>query len=634
MKGPHRRWVLVCGLVPTLFVAVLSLVRPSVLARTEFDVYDTLFWAAPRAPLSQRVVIVDVDERSLTAIGQWPWRRDVIASLVDRLRTLGAASIGVDMIFAEPDREAGGVHDPDGVLAKSVRKGGVVLGYAMRFDDTRDGSSPCVRHPLSVAVVTRGAAHTDYPALFRATGAVCSLPLLNEAAFTSGFLNAAPDPDGILRRVPVLMEINGTTHPSLALASVASMAHVNRFVLKVIHSNASTLTLGDRLVPLDGQGNLLVHYRGKKRTFEHLSAVDVVQGRVGAKDVRNRIVLVGATALGLREVVATPLDTLFAGVEVQATVADNLLQGDFLGRPQHATAIETAAAIVLGHLAALQVRRRGLAWGTLGMAMVTAGVWAAAAHALAAYGTVLSPFYPTLGVSSALAGMTLAGLTLERRRADAASADRATTQRLMVRTLLSLTGIRDAETGRHSSRTERYARLLATELSKDPAYAAYLTPQRIELLASLAPLHDIGKVGVPDAVLNKPGDLTPDELAEMRRHPEYGRDVIMKAERDAGVRDDAILSLAKEIVYTHHEKWDGTGYPQGLRGTEIPIPGRVMAVVDVYDALRTRRLYDKPLSAADTRAFIAKRRGTHFDPAVVDAFERIADVMHDLSKAA
>jgi response regulator RpfG family c-di-GMP phosphodiesterase len=261
-------------------------------------------------------------------------------------------------------------------------------------------------------------------------------------------------------------------------------------------------------------------------------------------------------------------------------------------------------------------------------------VWAAAIYLLAAHGTFLSPLYPSLGLAGTLTAMIVTNLTAERRRADVASADRLTSQRLMVETLLSLTGIRDAETGRHSSRTERYARVLATELARHPDYRGYLTPERVDLLARLAPLHDIGKVGVPDRVLNKPGELTPDELAEMRRHPEYGRDVILNAERNAGVRDDVILELAKEIVYTHHEKWDGTGYPQGLRGADIPIPGRVMAIVDVYDALRTRRLYDQPLSPADTRAFILTRRGTHFDPAVVDAFERVADVMHGLAEAA
>ncbi len=153
-------------------------------------------------------------------------------------------------------------------------------------------------------------------------------------------------------------------------------------------------------------------------------------------------------------------------------------------------------------------------------------------------------------------------------------------------------------------------------------------------MASLAPLHDIGKVGVPDAILNKPSRLTPEELAEMRRHPEYGRKVIEKAEHQAGVKDDVILSLAKELVYTHHEKWDGTGYPEGLRGEEIPIPGRILAIVDVWDAVRTRNLYQRPMTADDAVTFIRSGRGTHFDPTVVDAFERMLERMRELSLAA
>jgi putative two-component system response regulator len=209
--------------------------------------------------------------------------------------------------------------------------------------------------------------------------------------------------------------------------------------------------------------------------------------------------------------------------------------------------------------------------------------------------------------------------------------EKAGSERLMVQTLLSLTGIRDAETGRHSRRTQRYARVLAQELSRHPLFRDYLTADRIELVASLAPLHDIGKVGVPDAVLNKPGDLTPEERAEMRRHPEYGRDVILKAEREAGIHDDLTLAVAKDIVYTHHEKWDGTGYPQGLCGAAIPIPGRLMAVVDVYDAVRTRKLYGTPVSQHEAVALIVRGKGTHFDPAVVEAFLRVSPVFDELS---
>ena len=186
----------------------------------------------------------------------------------------------------------------------------------------------------------------------------------------------------------------------------------------------------------------------------------------------------------------------------------------------------------------------------------------------------------------------------------------------MVQSLLSLTEVRDAETGKHSRRTQRYARLLADQLAAHPRYHDYLTPERIDLLSSLAPLHDIGKVGVPDQLLNKPGALTGDEYKEMRRHPTYGLDVIKNAEQQVGADDDAILMMAKDIVYTHHEWWDGSGYPQGLKGDQIPIAGRLMALVDVYDALISNRIYRQALPHDKAVEFIRNGSGTQFDPAL------------------
>ena len=177
------------------------------------------------------------------------------------------------------------------------------------------------------------------------------------------------------------------------------------------------------------------------------------------------------------------------------------------------------------------------------------------------------------------------------------------------------------------------ARCSPSSSPRIPAFRDYLTPERIDLLSSLAPLHDIGKVGVPDRMLNKPGALTPDELAEMRKHPALRPRRHRARRARVGVHDDAILAMAKDIVYTHHERWDGTGYPQGLRGTEIPIPGRLMAVVDVYDAAGP---------AASTSSRFARRGGrghrlgggTHFDPAVVDAFLAVAGELEQVSNTA
>jgi response regulator RpfG family c-di-GMP phosphodiesterase len=341
--------------------------------------------------------------------------------------------------------------------------------------------------------------------------------------------------------------------------------------------------------------------------------------------------------------VATPLDTLFVGVEVQATIADNLLQQDFIFRPPGAPVAESLTVLGLGVLLMLVAVRGRVQWSAAAMLATVAVLWIAAVAALAA-GVFFSPLYPTIALALGFTSMTIATVTVERRRADSAmlevksavhraeTAGRETSkaQQLMIETLLSLTETRDVDTGKHSRRTSRYARLLAGALAKNPAFSEYLTAERIDLLSRLAPLHDIGKVGVPDAVLNKPGALTPDEVVEMQRHPMYGRDVICRAEKEAGIADDAILAMAKEIVYTHHEKWDGTGYPERLKETEIPIAGRVMALIDVYDAITNRRVYSDAMSPQQAVEFIVKRRGTHFDPDVVDAYLTVAA---DISRA-
>jgi adenylate cyclase len=514
-----------------------------------------------------------------------------------------------------------------------LREGRVILGYGLTFDAPPRSQRACVLHPIGIAIV-QPSDDTKYEPLFHATSAVCNLPALAEAAAASGFLNAAPDSDGILRRVPLLAKLDGRVYPALALAAVAAATNTRDMALRIANVNASVLMIDSRAVPIDGKGNLLLRYRGKKRTFPYFSAADVLTDQVPAGALRGKIVFVGTTALGTREVVATPLDTLFAGVEVQATVADNLLEQDFIRRSPLGTTLETLVVLVLGAAMAALVAEIGITSGLIGAAASVAAFWWGTAWLLSARGLFISPLTPTTGVLAALAVMTLAKFTIERGRADSASREKTAAQRLMVQALLSLTEVRDAETGRHSRRTQQYARLLAEQLATQPDFHAYLTRERIDLLSSLAPLHDIGKVGVPDHVLNKPGELTSEELAEMRKHPTHGRDVILKAQARVGVRDDVTLEMAKDIVYTHHERWDGAGYPQGLRGTAIPVAGRVMALVDVYDAVRARTLYRKCLSHDDTVEVIVAGRGTHFDPAVVDAFLSVAPLFKNASDQA
>jgi adenylate cyclase len=628
----RSRWLVFgCGTIPVLLAALLALYRPAAFAGLDAGVYDTVVRMTSTRPPAGRIVIIDVDERSLAKFGQWPWKRDLIALLIDTLRKDGAAVVALDIMFPEADRYVG-PGDPfrsDAVLAATLRQGRVVLSYGFTFEGGLE-ESDCVLHPVHAALV-QPADVLDHAPYFHGSGAVCTLPALAEAAGSSGFMNAAPDPDGILRRAPLLIEYRGEIFSSLAVSAVRAANGVRDVTLRAANVNAGSVWLDGEKIPVDGKSNLLLRYRGKKHTFPYVSAGDVLTGQVPAGKLRDKIVFIGTNALGTREVVATPLDTLFAGVEVQATVADNLLQRDFVRRPGLGNAIESYAAAAAGVAVALLVARVGLLWGAVGSTAVLGGLWVGAVWLMSSAGVFLSPLLPTFGSICAVGVMTLAKFSLERQRADTASNEKQTAQRLMVQSLLSLTEIRDANTGSHSRRTQFYARVLGEQLAAHERFHAYLTPERIALLSSLAPLHDIGKVGVPDSILNKQGPLNAEELAEMRRHPIYGRDVIMHAERDAGVHDDEILELAKDIVYTHHEKWDGTGYPQGLKGENIPIAGRLMALVDVYDACTTRELYAQSMPHDKAVEMIVSRGGSHFDPAVVEAFLRVAAVFNSWS---
>ena len=197
-------------------------------------------------------------------------------------------------------------------------------------------------------------------------------------------------------------------------------------------------------------------------------------------------------------------------------------------------------------------------------------------------------------------------------------------QDVTIMAMTSLAETRDNETGNHIRRTQLYVKTLAERLRHHPRFEHLLNDRMIELLYKSAPLHDIGKIGIPDSILLKPGKLTVEEFEIMKTHTTLGRSAIEDAERRLGMRV-AFLSVSKEIAYSHQEKWDGSGYPQGLAGDQIPVSARLMAVADVYDALINKRVYKAAFSHDQACSTIVKGKGTHFDPDMVDAFVDIAE---------
>ncbi|MDY0360510.1 MAG: HD domain-containing phosphohydrolase [Desulforegulaceae bacterium] len=193
--------------------------------------------------------------------------------------------------------------------------------------------------------------------------------------------------------------------------------------------------------------------------------------------------------------------------------------------------------------------------------------------------------------------------------------------------MASLTECRDAETAGHLKRTSEYIKIISTELKRKNKFKNLLSDKYINLLHKAAPLHDIGKIGIPDKILSKKGPLNTKEYEIMKTHTTLGKNALKKAERKAG--ENPFLETAEEIAFTHQEKWDGSGYPQGLKGDEIPLSGRLMAIADVYDALISKRVYKQAFSHDKSVTLIKQLKGIHFDPEITDTF---ISINHEFKK--
>ena len=244
---------------------------------------------------------------------------------------------------------AGGTNDE--VLAAALASVPAVAGYSLRFDGDAAAASRC--SPPSLPLVVAGPEDGAGKAFFRASGMECMVPALAKAAAGSGFLNAAPDPDGMLRGLPLVIEYRGRYYPSLALAALIAYQHISHMEFQADARGAAWLRLDNQVVPLEGRSGIRLRYRGAHRTFPYVSAADLLGGRAPAGKLRGKIVIIGASAHGLRNVVVTPFDPLFPDVELHATAIDNLLQGDLFHRPSDGYAWEVVLALAAGLAATL-----------------------------------------------------------------------------------------------------------------------------------------------------------------------------------------------------------------------------------------------------------------------------------------
>ncbi len=629
------------GFLFSLFLSLLYVYEPTLLNFFNNKIYDLLLRASCSDWTSNEPVVVDIDEKSLSQFGQWPWPRYKIALLLDKIRQLGAQSISLDMMFPDSDRtsldrikkeifrdlkinfEYRGLPqtlaDNDKILANTLSKGTFVLGYKFLVDE-ENSSDHCHLHPLNTAFLRTQDMPGDLNPFFKASGIVCNLKLLSRAATSSGFFNATPDRDGILRRVPLIIKHENKFYPSLSLATLMQTSGIKQVLLRFTGSSYS-VHLGNTVIPLDSYGNVMVRFPCKSKTFHYISALDILSDRVPKEKIQGKIVFLGTSASGLRELKATPVDPVFPGVEVHATITDNILKSDFISRPKWVPGLELSLVVLCGVISTLLLAwtraRRSLLFLVIG----AISMWQGSAWALQTNGIFVSPLFPIITLVSNFSLLTLIKFSREEKKVKERTKQLLLTQDVTIESMAVVAEYRHPETGGHIKRTRNYVRVLAEHLKGHSKFRDFLDDETIDLLYKSAPLHDIGKVGVPDSILLKNGKLTEEEYKEMKKHTIYGRDAIMTAEKKIG--NNSFLRVACEIAYTHHERWDGSGYPQCLKGHEIPISGRLMAVADVYDAMICKRVYQAPLTHKKAKQIILEGKGKSFDPDIVDAFREL-----------
>jgi HD-GYP domain-containing protein (c-di-GMP phosphodiesterase class II) len=350
--------------------------------------------------------------------------------------------------------------------------------------------------------------------------------------------------------------------------------------------------------PSDGA---LIDYQGPPRTFKTVSFGDLVRGHVNPALLRGTVAVVGATAPSLQDVHSTPTGFM-AGPELQANAIWTALNGAPLRSASDTVAV--LAIVLLAAVAPLgRLRARPL--------VVSAGAVAiGAAYAVAAQlafdaGSVMPVVAPLMALAIGTAGMVISSQVIEATERRRLAHLLYESQLELIHRLGQAADSRDQHTGEHLLRIGRLTRLLGL--------AAGMTAHEAELLRHASLMHDIGKIGIPDSILLKAGPLEPEEREMMQTHTSIGGDVLSGSEL-------ALVQMAEAVARTHHERWDGSGYPAGLRGEEIPIEGRICSICDVFDALVTARLYKPAWSVEDAVAELQRLSGQAFDPRLTETF--------------
>jgi adenylate cyclase len=410
-------------IIPIVILCVPLTIRyaaPDVLQELQLKVFDLYLTHNPRhADPQSPVMIVDIDDASLAQYGQWPWPRNVLSQLVDKLHALGASAIGFDMVFAEADRsspsklldtlgDASQAIDPitlatlpnyDDMLAQSVAKGRTVLGYSL--SDNAGKALPLAKYGMAI----KGEDPLNYA--YKHPYAVLNLPELERSAEGNGSFNVRPDADGMIRRVPLFFTMRDTLLPSLSAELLRVAQQASTYVItSEAHEGFTQVMIGDVPIPLNNDGSMWLHLSQYDKT-RYISARALLAGKVKADQIQDRIVLIGTSAIGLKDMRATPLIPTINGVEIHAQAIEQILQQDFLSRPDWLQNAELLAMILAGVilLAALP-RVSAMSGGVLTFIMLASAAYGAH-YAFTHHGWLIDCVTPSLAIFLVYSAETL-----------------------------------------------------------------------------------------------------------------------------------------------------------------------------------------------------------------------------------
>lgn len=639
-----RYWILLLSVLVSIVLGVVDRAQTGLPAQWNHLFLDSFLKYSANGKMAQNAVVVDIDDVSLAAAGQWPWPRYKMAALVQAVADEKPAAIGLDILFSEPDRTSlnniqksfkqdfgldisfvgasAGFSNNDGYFGRVLSGTNVVGARYFYFD-----------HVSKVEISARPEFHfsgrTDLLALNDAPGVLNNIYEISSQLKFNGFLNNQPDSDGMLRRVPLLIQHQGVIYPHLALATFMRSLGVDAAVI-ADDRNGPVIRVGNHSIPISKSGFALLRFNGKPSLYPAISAMDILNGSFHAADIKGKIVFIGSSAAALNDLHSTIFDSQFPGLKSQAVIMENIIADSFIREPSWAGTAILLTCIATGLLvAALFIflcEPLQICVGTLFLAGI---IFLVSLFLFQSAGIFLSPGAPVMVTLVLFMLFTITRFSIEKRHAYIWFRKLANARQVTMESMAAVAETRDPETGAHIKRTQHYVKSLAEELRDNGCHSAILTQEYIDLLFVSAPLHDIGKVGVPDNILLKPGKLTEAEFELMKKHAEYGKNIIGSTAKK--IEGDNFLITAGEIAFTHHEKWDGTGYPRGLAGSAIPLSGRIMAVADVYDALISRRCYKPPFPHEEARRIMQEARGKIFDPEILDTFFSIEEKIMEIA---